>query len=444
MTAGQGFGRLWPGRRCGANTLARCQVQRQATSATSPAAVTPPVRSRWSTLYPLQLPSYRLLFTSSALWYFGRWMETVVLGWLVLQLTDSPFLVAMVAFFRSAPVLILSLFSGTLADRWTRRRLLIGCQCLNFAVTAGMLVIITLGIIEFWHIAVAATLMGVSWALDWPNRRAFVLDVVGQERLHGSIVLDTAANNLSRIIGPLTGGSIIALVSVAGSYWLLAIGYLISVVALWRIPVVKESQPERDPVFESLATGLQYARRSEVIAGILIVTVVMNIGIFQHQQLYPVFARDVLHVGPALLGLLAAADGIGSLLGAFVLGFWLRDQRRGLVFLGGSLVKASLVGLFALSPWFPLAFIFLIGAGVAHTGFTAYQTLIPLVSARPDMRGRMMALIAVAIGTTPVGAFGLGALASATSAPFAVFSMSAISVVCLVVIWYRVPALRNF
>ncbi|HEX2171517.1 MAG TPA: MFS transporter [Dehalococcoidia bacterium] len=406
-----------------------------------PAVPTHEIPSRWSALYPLRLAGFRYLFVAGSLWYFGRWMETVVLGWLVLQITNSPFHVAMVAFFRSAPAFFLALLSGPIADRLSRRRLLIATQVLNFTVSLGVLLVVWLGLVEFWHIAIASTLMGVSWALDWPNRRAFVMDVVGPDRIHGSIVLDTMASNISRIAGPLTGGGVIALIGVTGSYWLLAGAYLTSVLSLWRVPRVKEARGEREPIGRGLATGFAYARRSEAIVGVLIVTVVMNVGIFQHNQIFAVFARDVLHVGPFLLGLLAAADGIGSMIGALILGFGLRDRRRGLVFLGGSLVKAALIGLFALSPWYPVAFILLLLAGVAHTGFSAYQTLIPLVLATPEMRGRMMALIALAIGTTPIGAFTLGTLASATSAPVAVSAMAAASVACLVLVWFRLPEL---
>lgn len=394
-------------------------------------------------LYPLRLPGFRYLFVAGSLWYSSRWMETVVLGWLVLQITNSPFHVAMIAFFRSAPAFFLALLSGPIADRVGRRRLLIGTQVINFTVTVGLLAIVAAGIVEFWHIAVATTLMGVSWALDWPNRRAYLMDVVGPGQIHGSVVLDTVASNLSRILGPLSGGSVIALIGVTGSYWILAGAYLISVVCLWLVPRVKEARADREPIGRSLATGFAYARRSEAIVGVLAVTVVMNIGIFQHNQLFSVFARDVLQVGPFLLGLLASADGIGSTVGALLLGFWLRDRRRGQVFLACSLAKSALVGLFALSPWFPASFGILVLAGLAHTGFTAYQTLIPLVLASPEMRGRMMALIALAIGTTPIGAFALGTLASATSAPLAVFSMAVLSILCLIVVWFRLPELRR-
>jgi MFS family permease len=351
----------------------------------------------------------------------SRWMETGVLGWLILDLTDSPWQVALVGVARSAPLLAFGLIAGLIADRTNRWMVMLCTQSVNAVMTGILLVLLLFGAIQPWHVLLVAFMLGCSTILDMPSRRSLIYDLVGPQQVVSAMSLETVNNTVGKFLGPLIGGLMIEMTGFAGVYGLLMAVYLL---ALSLILQVKINLPgllgPAQPIWQSLVTGLQYSWHNRVVLGVLCITVIMNALAFSYVQILPVVARDHLRVGPGLMGLLASADGMGTLIGALLLAAVGKLSAHGRIFALGALLElVSLLG-FAASPWYALSCVLLFAVGLGNAGFSTMQSTIILLSAAPGMRGRAVGVLGLCIGSTPLGLLELGALSAAVGAPAAI------------------------
>lgn len=398
---------------------------------------------RSTSLAPFRQVAYRLLFSSSFLWYFGRWMDALLASWLALQLTNSAWHVALIGFYRNLPVMVLGPFAGALADRVDRRALIVGSEIVNALASAAIALLFLAGRLEYWHLAAANLLLGAAWAVDFPTRRALLPDVVSRNQLLPAMVLDTVSMNVSRVGGPILGGTVLALLDVPESYFLLALIYAFAAVPLLFLRLPRLAAPHTVSPLRFLAEGLRFCARSAPVRGVLVITFLMNALAFPFMQLLSVFARDVLHVGPFELGLLTSGDGIGSLIGAGLLAS-LGFRRYGYVFAISSIGMCLALVAFAASPVFLLSFAMLVVAGVGHAGFTALQSTITLGVAGEEMRGRVMGVLTLAIGSATLGMLLTGALASAFGAPWALGATCALSGILVTGVAASTPGLLAY
>ena len=176
--------------------------------------------------------NYTRLWGSNALLYTSRWMQMIMLAWLTLELTNAPWLVALVGFFAMIPTLVLGLAGGVMADRLNRRRLLIITQWLNLVSSALMTLVLVTGIVEVWHGYANALITGVCWALSFPARRAVVLDMLDTSELTNAIALDSVGLNVSRIVGPALAGVLISAIGVGGGFIVLTGANILGLILL--------------------------------------------------------------------------------------------------------------------------------------------------------------------------------------------------------------------
>ena len=368
--------------------------------------------------------------------YMNRWVETIVLAWLVLELTNSPLQVALVGFYRMVPMFLLSPLAGAIADRLNRHRVIIIAQAASLLVSTVMAFLMLSSLIEVWHIALGMLIVGTAWSFDFPSRRSFIMDIVGPVRITNAMGLDTTAMTGSKMLGPLLGGVLIAVAGEGWAFVLIAFLYLLGLLFLMSVKAEVRSSPgNREPILRNIVDGISYALGNRVMLRVLAVTVAMNLLLFPYVQLVPVIARDVLNVGPSLMGLLMAADGLGAFVGAITiasLSLTLMSRRR--IFLGGSLSAMVFVLLFSGSGLYPLSLILLIMAGVSFVGFGTMQSIIVLTSVSPEMRGRAVGTVGLAIGVSPLGLVLMGTIANTLGTPMAVAISTSIGIVALVAI----------
>jgi MFS family permease len=213
----------------------------------------------------------------------------------------------------------------------------------------------------------------------------------------------------------------IELTGFIGVYFLLMAAYLLALSCILQVRIDLPGVPgPAQPIWRSLVSGLRYSWHNQVVLGVLCITVIMNALAFSYTQILPVVARDHLGVGPGLMGLLASADGMGTLVGAVLLATAGNLRAHGRIFALGSLLELVCLLGFALSPWFALSAILLFGVGLGNAGFSAMQSTIILLSAAPGMRGRAVGVLGLCIGSTPLGLMELGALSAALGAPVAI------------------------
>jgi MFS family permease len=400
--------------------------------------------SRLAAVNTFRSPGYRFLWAASLLWNQARWMDQVVLGWVVLELTNSAWDVALIGVVRSLPVMLLGVLGGAVADRLDRRRLLIVTQGLGALVSLALGALLATGQFVYWHGLVGAVLLGVQWAVDWPTRRALIPDLVGRELTMNAVVLESISMNLTRVVGPLMAGWLLAYLDAATAYMVMAALYGLEIVLLALMPLRAPGRPPAGgSVLRSVREGFTEIRRSQPIVGVLLITVFMNALAFPYTFILPVFARDVLAVDPIGLGILGAASGIGSLSGALVLATRGRIARAGTLFWVGSLVMSAGVALFAVAGRFELAVGLLLLAGLGSSTFSAFQSTIILAAASDRLRGRAMGFLTLAIGTAPIGLIEIGALTATYGAPAAVAANAALCALLIVATAAALPGFRR-
>lgn len=366
-----------------------------------------------------------------------------VLVWLVLELTGSPFLVALVGFFGMIPLLLFGAIGGLLADKVDRRKLIIFTQLLNVAAASSMFAILVAGTEEYWHCYVVVLASGLGWAFDMPARRSIVLDVTGRAGVTNAMALDSVGMHASRMIGPALGGILIQVVGLVGGYVVIIALYLVGLafLSVLKLPQ-REIIPTSHSVVRNLAEGFIYVKSNRVILATVIVTVLMNLLLFPYMQMVPVIARDTLNVGAGLMGVLMGADGLGAIIGSIAIASFGQLRYHGRIYLGGSLIGLVLVLAFAASQWFAVSLPVLILLGLGTAGFGTMQSTIIVISASDDMRGRALGVISLAIGAGPIGALLIGAVAETTSPATGITIFAILGILSLSLVTLLMPELR--
>ena len=428
------------------------------------------VRS-FRTFHALQSQSYRRLWLGNFFSSMGRMMQITLLVWMVLEMTDSPFLVALVGFFGFLPTLLLGVVGGVLADRVDRRRLLIITHVVNLVATLAMTVVLNTDLVRFWQAYLVIFVSGAGWALDFPSRRSIIHDLLGDSSVTNGIALDSVGMHSSRMLGPALAGVLIVLVNVAGGYVAVTLIYLAAVALMWSLnlphrTVPQQSDGETRPgetpppegavhtadrrVFNgaremarNLADGFRYVKGQKTILATLMITVLMNLLLFPYQQMVPVIARDILDVGPGLMGVLMSAEGIGALFGAVAIASSGNLKFQGRVYMAGSMLAMTALLLFSFSHWYALSLPLLMVMGLGAAGFGTMQATIMMLVAREEMRGRALGVTSLAIGTMPLGALMIGGVASAVSPTFAIGLNASLGLVLIALVGLLAPSLRQ-
>ena len=383
----------------------------------------------------LQNKTFRPLWYVGGLGEISRRMELLVLSWLILTTTDTPFQLGLVLVFNNLPRPFLSLFTGLIADRFSRHRILVIAQTINTLSASIILFLIAQDQILTWHVFLAVFVQGATKSLEDPSRRTAIFDIVGDRHLVNALSLDTISNTAGKMIGPLLGGALLDVSGFSGAYiFALIIHFLaLAVLTQVRIPVSATNSSQTENVWHSLKVSVGYAFHSPMLLGMLYVTLVMNALAFPVQQFIPAVGRDHLGVGATLVGLLVAAEGIGQLAGAGLMALSQNLRYHGRVFFFGSVIVLVIVILFVWSPWYAVSFAILTIGGVGQAGFGTMQSAITLMGAPKEMRGRMMGLMSVCIGIgTPLGTLEIGAVASAFSTQWAL-SLNALAGLILII-----------
>lgn len=349
-----------------------------------------------------------------------RWLEILAFGLLALQLTGSPFWVAVMTFARMLPLLSGAVLTSAVR-RFSKRSVLIVLFAVLTLTGTALCLVAALGRLELWHLVAAALVAGFAWTLEVPIRRTALAEAAGLARVQGSMGLEVVSNQITRIVGPALGGLLLDTAGVIGIFAINAVVHGLGLWLVWRQtgPAPAGDGAERGGLWRSIAEGLAYVRCHRLLMGTVMVTLVFNFWGFPYVALAPVIGESVLALSPTGIGLLAAVDAVGALICAFVLieragprGFALVYSLGALVFLLGTLT-------FGFSTNVPLAATALFVAGIGMAGFNAMQISLPMASTPPEMRVRAMGIVTVAIGAAPFGFLHAGFMAEWLGAPMA-------------------------
>lgn len=386
------------------------------------------------------IPDFRRLWIAGLTLFVVRWLEMLAVGVFAYQATGSAFLVAMLTMLRLLPMGLFGAPLGALAERLERRSALIAVLMAMAVTSAAVAALASLGMLEVWHLAVAAFVSGLGWATDNPVRRMMLADAVGPERVGPAMSLDVGANNASRMLGPTVGGLILATLGIAGVFWLGAALYGLGLAATLRVE--GRSRPaavDTTPVLTRVAEGLAWTRRDRRMTGVLLVTVIFNIFGWPASSMIPVLGKDHLQLGPEGVGLIAGVDGVGAFLGALAIAMLARPDRYARIYLGGITLYLGSMIAFALAPAVAGAGGALLLCGIGGAGFSVMQATLVYLHAPVQMRARLLGLLSVCIGVGPVGFFYLGFMAEAFGAQAATVALAAQGLLALALTarWWR-------
>ena len=390
--------------------------------------------------------NFRLFFFGQGVSLVGTWMQSVALGWLVLDLTNSPFAVGLNSALRALGVLVFTLYAGIVADRVDKRRLIILTQALQMVEALALAVLVWTGVVAVWQVMLLALFVGVVNAFDIPTRQSFIVDLAGKEDLMNAIALNSSMFNAARVVGPAIAGALIGLVGVGMCFFLNGVSYIAVILGLMAIRLPSfQARPSAASAWSGFREVLVFLRSDRRVETLVVLTAILSVFGFPFLVMMPVFARDVLHVNAAGYGALTAAVGAGAMLGALAIAVNSRRiVRRGRLMTYGGTAFGLCVLAFALSHSFAASLVLLALAGCAMIvnnalTNTLLQTLVP-----DGLRGRVMGFYSfVFVGLSPLGAFQAGAFAERFGAPLAIGMGAAVCAVAVVVAAWRVPQLRE-
>ena len=381
-----------------------------------------PVRARIPALLLLRDGNYRTLWLSGFLLEMSRRMELLILSWWILLETRSPFQLGLVLVFYTLPRPFVSLFAGTIAERFDRHHILIIAQISHTLIAIAVLFLYVSDLIQPWQVFLAVPLQGIARALDDPSRRTAIFDIVGRTRLVHAMSFETISHTIGRMIGPIIAGVTLGVWGFSESYVFPVAANLLALVLLVRVIVPASGRTGGfEPVLDSLVAGVQHALHSPMLMAVFASTMVMNAMVFPFHQFIPDIGKNNLNVGAVLVGLLVSAEGYGTLIASVVMAAMRSHRYQGRVFAVGCLGFTGMALLFIWSPWYALAFVLLAVAGVGRAGFNTMQHSIVILSAPAEMRGRIIGLQFVCIGLgVSLGTLEIGALATALTTQWAI------------------------
>lgn len=382
------------------------------------------------------------------LWVIGtvqfgvRWIEMLAVGIFVYQQTGSALLVTLLTLLRVLPLALFGAFVGAAADLFEGRIVLLLNSVVLLATSIAIALLAYTGNLAIWHLAVATFISGTIWSADMPLRRLMIGRVVGPDRMAHAMVFDVGSNNASRMAGPAIGGVVLAAFGIEGCYIIGAALYLLAILAAAGIRYRNPVPAGGSGFLKNVSDAISVARQDRKLLGIMVVTIIFNLFAWPSLSLIPVIGKDNLGLGPAGVGLLASMEGVGAIAGATAVYFIIQPRHYARLYVHS--VTAYLVALttFALLPYASLAGLALLAAGLGGSGFAITQSTLAFRSARPEMRGRILGLLAVAIGTGPLGFLQVGLLADLIGAKLAIVTTGVEGLLALLLtrrIWRQIP-----
>ena len=394
----------------------------------------------------LRVADYRRLWSGSVITLLARWMDIAILSWVVVQTTDSPFLVSLVSFARIAPFVLTGPFAGLVADRFDRLLIIRVTRASLAGIACVFAVLLATDAFALWQVYALVALGGVIWTFDAAARLSLTPDLVEGRLLTNAIALDMMAFMAAQIAGPVLAGMMLPVIH-ADVFFAGLAGLLgISVLMLARVRSPGPTAQERQPFVASLTAGVRVVRSNRILLAILLMMAASEGFAYAFYPLLPVFVTDVLHAGAGGLGLLLAAQGIGALVaGVAIAAAGSRIRSQGRVLILAMMIAAAMGFALAGSRSLLLTFGLLTLQGVfVGTYATMQNNLLMLLTPR-EARGRLIGLQMLVVGGAfPMSALVVGAVADALSLQVAVMIMSGAGLALMAALQIVLPELRRY
>ena len=360
--------------------------------------------------------NFRLFFIGQCISLIGTWMQNIGQTWLVLQITHSALKLSVVTMMQFLPMMVFSLFAGTVIDRFSKRKVLIFTQTSMMILAIVLATLTYFNVVQYWHIIVLALLLGIVNTLDMPTRQSYFIELVGRKDLMNAIALNSGIFNLARVVGPAIAGILIKLVGIPICFYLNALSFVAVIISLNMIKTTTiQPVPEKiesfSQVVNDIKDGLKYIKQTNIILVPLILIAVISLFAMNYSVLIPLFASQTLGQDSAGYGFIMTCMGLGSLVGAMVIAARSQSGPKNKYMIIGALATCLFMAILGLEHNYILACITLFAIGLSSIVFTALANSIIQLNSADAMRGRVMSVYTlVFLGVTPIGSLATGGL----------------------------------
>ena len=392
------------------------------------------------TFAALKHRNFRLFFIGQLVSLTGSWVQNTAQGWLVYQMTGSKVLLGTVAAVGSLPMLLLSVWGGSVADRHPKRTVVFYTQTGMMLTAFVFATLVGSGRIHPWHILVLAALGGVAMAFDMPARQAFMVEMTSREDLMNAVSLNSSIVNGSRVIGPAVAGFLMAKVGMTWCFLLNGLSFIAVIAGLlmMRLP---QFVPPAEPasVGRHVLEGFIYVAGHRRLRILLLLFGVVGIFGWSYSVLLPAYAMDILRLGEGGYSALLSANGFGALLGALTVATYGNRVRPRFMILGGLWVFSAMLLLLAVVRWFPLVLACMAVGGWGMLLYFATTNTLIQTSVSDVMRGRVMGIWALVFGgMMPVVGIESGLLSQAVGVPWTIAVGALVCAGAGLVTWWAV------
>jgi MFS family permease len=364
--------------------------------------------------------NYRLFFSGQLVSLIGTWMQNVGQAWLVLEMTHSSFKLGVVSALQFAPMLFLSFFAGPLVDYFSKRKIIIVTQTILMLLAFTLAILDFTGVVQYWHVVILATLLGIVNTIDMPARQSFIIEMVGKEDLMNAIAMNSSIFNAARAVGPAIAG---LLIGAAGTVLCFFVNGLSFLAVLWSLLLMKfESAPASEPrtyhVVEDIKEAMRYIKATPVVMVTILLVAVVSIFATNFTVLVPIFSRQELHRDAAAFGLLLSSFGIGALIGAVSLAVLSRHGPKPAILLGGGMGLSLALIMIGLQKTYGITALLLALSGWCMVTFFGMANTTVQLNTEDRLRGRVMSVYTFTFGgLTPFGSLFAGTAAHWIKAP---------------------------
>jgi MFS family permease len=365
-----------------------------------------------------QYRDFRLMWMGACASSIGTWMQILAQSWLVLKLSDSPFLLGLDAFLGGIPIFLFSLVGGVVADRFERRKVLLFSQWVQMGAAFLLTALIGFHLVRVWQILCLSFLTGFAQAFGGPAYQALIPTLVDKEDMPNAIALQSIQFNVARVIGPALGGIALTQLGEKWCFGLNGLSFFAPIISLLMIKTRFYPQKTSESILAGMKQGIAFIRRQSAMEALMVLAFCMTALGVPMMTFLPVFARNVFHQGPATFTLFLSASGIGSIVGALTVAFLGNVRHKGRIALIMLTCLGAGIAGFALSTsvWLSCVMLFFSGASLISV-FTLVNSLVQLITTN-EMRGRVMSVYNFAFrGGMPMGNLLTGWLVPLFSAP---------------------------
>ena len=363
-------------------------------------------------------PTYRWFWFGMLFSFFGMQMGQVARQWLVYDLTGSSTYLGVVGAGFAAPVLLLSVLGGVVADRTVKKYLLIVTQTITGMVAFTLASFILFGWIQPWHVVVSTFLTGAVMAFNMPGRMALIADLVPNNRIMNAVALNSAGMNFASVFGPSIAGVMVGLVGIASTYYTYCFMYILSVFCLAMLPRGKANVAPGDVnVGGEVKAGFAYLKQNRTVGLLMLFAVFPVVFVLPYEVLLPVYARDILGMGAEGLGFMMGSLGIGALVGSIIAASLGDVRHKGWLLLVTAFFFGAGLIVFANSQTFLLSAATLAAMGAVRMVFLTLTNASIQLATPNEFRGRIMGVYNMTWGMMPLGSLPAGFLADHIGAP---------------------------